>query len=132
MTKNKCIYASYNERQCSYSRSLYALINQTVKFSLWIIFFPITRWQQILQKKNWIACNFRGSSIDIQQSVYVSWFESICILNYWLLIVTEDNEAGGIKGSLKHPCRNCWDVFESPGGLQPMLSLFLFEVLVDG
>jgi len=34
--------------------------------------------------KNWIACNFRGSPIDIRRST-LRWFESICIPNYWSL-----------------------------------------------
>lgn len=73
-------------------------------------------WQDVMQ----ITCNFRGSSIDTRQSVYVSRFESICIPNYRLLVVNEGNEADGIKGSLKRRCRNCWGVFKSPGGLQPI------------
>lgn len=85
-----------------------------------------------------IMCNFRGSSIDTRQSVYVSRFESICIPNYRLLVVNEGNEADGIKGSLKRRYRNRRGVFKSPGGLQPisspppLLHLFLFEVLLDG
>lgn len=58
-----------------------------------------------------------------------SLHDSICIPNYWLLIVTKDNEAGSIKDSLKHRCRNRWDVFESPGGLQPILSFSVFSSL---
>lgn len=92
-------------------------------------------WQDVMQ----ITCNFRGSSIDTRHSVYVSRFESICIPNYRLLVVNEGNEADGIKGSLKRRCRNCWGVFKSPGGLQPIFlpclllsHLFLFKVLFDG
>lgn len=101
-----------------------------MKLSSWITFLPlIMRWQQILQDEELRKIVQLLRKSHWHPTVYASWFESICIPNYWLLIVTNDNEAGSIKGSLNRRYRDRWDVFESPGGLQPILSFSVFSSL---